>query len=137
MPVQVVSYAAVLRLHERAVEETGGLPGVRDNSQLMSALQRPHAGYGDVELFPTLFEKAAAVAHAIAAWHPFVDGNKRTGLLAAAATLHINGWELDASEEETVQAMLALAQSQMSVEEFAAWLEEHSFPLVDMGSSGG
>lgn len=96
-----------------------------------SAVQRPHSGFGDVELFRTVYEKAAALAHGITTGHPFVDGNKRTALLAAAATLRINGLDLEATEEEAEEVMLDLACGRVSVGEFTDWLEQRAVPRAE------
>lgn len=74
--MESVSLQCVLNLHEAAIKEFGGLLGILDYNRLVAAVERPHSGFGDVELFPTVFLKAAAVAHGIDRGHPFVDGNK-------------------------------------------------------------
>ena len=132
-----ISLEAVVQFHHRAIRRSGGLPGVRDAGALASAVQRPQAGFGDVEFFATVFLKAAAIAHEIVSSHPFVDGNKRTALLAAGATLRLNGFEPDSSTEDEVRTMLALANGDRSLEQFAAWLEEHSFPLTAEPETNG
>jgi death-on-curing protein len=133
--VRIVSLEAVLWFHDRAIGEFGGFPGVLDLHCLASAVERPRAGFGDVELYPTLFLKAAAVAHAIATGHPFLDGNKRTAILVAGATLRLNGYEPSSTTSEEVQTMLALATGDIGLEQFAAWLDEHSFALADTSNT--
>ncbi len=129
--MRVVGFAAVLRLHDRLIREHGGKPGTINEGAIDAALQRPHSGFGDVECFPGVFRKAAAVAHSLATTHPFADANKRTGLAVAIATLHLNGFELDATGEEEEQAVLDLVIGNTTLEDFAGWLEEHSFPLAE------
>lgn len=67
--------------HQAQLEEHGGSPGVRDEGALLSALARPEnlVAYGE----PSILEFATAYASGIVRNHPFVDGNKRTGFLAA------------------------------------------------------
>jgi len=101
----------------------GGRPDLRDGHILLACAQRPHVGFGGVEFFPGPFAKAAAVGHAIAAWHPFMDGNKRTAYLVAKATLHINGLALEPDTDDADAVMVALAKGEMTVESFAGWLE--------------
>jgi death-on-curing protein len=60
-----------------------------------------------------------------------VDGNKRTGFLAAYVFLDLNGWELMASEAEAVAAALALAASEMDEAGFADWLKTKSVIRVE------
>jgi death-on-curing protein len=111
---------AMLLLHAESLAEHGGAPGIRDEGMLESALARPRhkREYED----PDLCALAAAYAFGFAKNHAFVDGNKRAGLLAAGLFLLMNGRRLEASQPETVAAMLALADSTWSEEDFAAWL---------------
>jgi death on curing protein len=119
----------LLRMHGRVIAETGGSDGVLKLAALEYALERPLTAFGGVELFPTLCLKAAAIAHSIVTTHPFVDGNKRTALVAASVLLALNGLCLAAEEEETVAVMLELAQSQFTLEQLAEWLDRRSTPI--------
>ena len=114
----------VIAMHGEQISEHGGSPGIRDAGLLSSTLARPQnqAAYGE----PSVFNLAAAYAFGIIRNHPFVDGNKRTGLLAAYVFLDLNGWELVASEVEAVAAVLALATNEMDEAGFASWLEAKS-----------
>lgn len=107
--------------HAEMLERFGGLEGLRDVGLLDSALHRPPQlfAYGD----PSPFELAATYAAGIVKNHPFLDGNKRTGFLAAALFLEINGHRFAASEEEVVERTLALAAGAIGAPEYAAWLE--------------
>jgi death-on-curing family protein len=75
----------ILAFHEELLARFGGAAGIRDAGLLESALNRPHQlfHYGD----PSLPEMAAAYGVGIVKNHPFLDGNKRTGFLAAALFL--------------------------------------------------
>jgi death on curing protein len=114
----------VLALHDEQLAEHGGSPGVRDAGLLSSALARPQnqVAYGD----PSVFDLAAAYAFGIIRNHPFVDGNKRTGFLAAYVFLDLNGWELMAPENEAVAAVLALAAGEIQEAGFSEWLKTNS-----------
>jgi death on curing protein len=114
----------VIAVHGELMAEHGGSPGIRDAGLLSSALVRPQnqAAYGE----PAVFDLAAAYAFGIIRNHPFVDGNKRTGFLAAYIFLDLNGWELAASEAEAVAAVLALAAGEMSEAGFSDWLKSRS-----------
>jgi len=116
--------AAVLAMHDEQLAEHGGGEGVRDEGLLLSALARPQnlTCYGE----PNAFSLAAAYAFGIIQNHPFIDGNKRTGFLAAYVFLGLNGWDLIVSEPEVVAAVLALACGEMEEAGFAAWLESQS-----------
>jgi death-on-curing protein len=74
----------------------------------------------------SVFHLAAAYAAGIIFNHPFIDGNKRTGFLAACTFLDLNGWRLTASEAEAVDAVLALAVKDMDEANLAKWLADHA-----------
>ncbi len=114
----------VIAMHGEQIAEHGGSLGIRDAGLLSSALARPQnqAVYGE----PSVFDLAAAYAFGIIRNHPFVDGNKRTGFLAAYVFLDLNGWELTASEAEAVFAVLALATGEIEETDFSDWLKTQS-----------
>lgn len=115
---------AILAAHDEQLVEHGGGSGIRDRGLLESALARPlnlHA-YGE----PSLPKLAAAYAFGIAKNHPFVDGNKRTALVAAEAFLGLNGIDLTATDLECVEIFLSLAASDITEEELAAWIDRNS-----------
>ena len=126
--MQLPDLAAVQLIDDVVIERLGGLPGLLDANALHGAVHRPSAGFGRVELFPTLFLKAAALAHGLATDHPFADGNKRTALLAAVLTLRLNGLRLIASGPEAEEAVVGLVDRSMDLGDFARWLEAHSAP---------
>ncbi len=109
-----------LVFHTELVARFGGPAGVRDEGLLDSALARPQQIFHLEK--PSLVEMAAAYAEGIVKNHPFLDGNKRSGLMAAAIFLETNGFRFIASEEEAVIQTLALAAGKIGGSEFAAWL---------------
>ncbi len=119
----------VLAVHDEQIAEHGGLSGIRDAGMLSSALMRPQqrCAYGD----PTVFDLAAAYAFGIVKNHPFVDGNKRTGFLAAYVFLVQNGWELMASEADAVTFVLSLAAGEIDESRFSQWLMDMSVSSVE------
>jgi len=120
----------VLAIHEEQIAEHGGSTSIRDTGLLSSALARPknQAHYGGE---PSVFDLAAAYAYGIIRNHPFVDGNKRTGFLTSYVFLHINGWQLRASEVEAVNAVLALAADEIDGPCFSNLLKSHSIIRPD------
>lgn len=120
---------AVLAIHARQLAEHGGAPGVRDEVGLDSALARPQnlLAYADTPVdAPSL---AAAYAFGIARNHPFVDGNKRTAIIACELFLALNGWELSASDADLYPTVLNLAAGDITEDEFANWLRSCSIRL--------
>ena len=129
MPVWIEK-RVVLAYHDMQLAEHGGSTGVRDEGLLESALARPQnvAAYADD--VPTLYRLAAAYAFGIARNHPFVDGNKRTALVAAIAFLERNGVAFAASQQEAYLTFYDLAADKLSEEELTAWFEKNSAPTA-------
>jgi death on curing protein len=120
---------AVLSMHDRQLAEHGGGQGVRDEGLLDSALQRPMSkcDYGE----PDIAELAAAYAFGIARNHPFIDGNKRTALVAARTFLYVNNYTMTASNEEKLTTFLALASGAITEENLAIWFRKYIQPLSE------
>jgi len=120
----------VLFIHSRLVTETGGSHGVHDLGLLESAVARPQATFDGRELYPDLFTQAAALMDSLINNHPFVDGNKRTGITAAGLFLRINGWKLTATPEELESCTLRVATGGLEVADLAGWLRDNSLPVI-------
>ncbi len=116
----------VLFLHARLIEETGGSHGVRDMGLLLSALGRPKATFEGKDLHLTIYQKAAALSDSMINNHPFVDGNKRTGIGAAVLFLSLNGYVLTASNKELLDLTMEITQKKIAIEMIANWFERHS-----------
>ena len=124
MPWTWVADSVVLAIHEAQLAEHGGIVGIRDEGLLSSALARPlslHA-YGEK---PDAASLAAAYAFGIARNHPFLDGNKRTAFVVMELFLNLNGWNLNAGDEECILTMMALAAGDLGEEALAAWVRAH------------
>lgn len=109
-----------LSFHEKLLARFGGAGGLRDRGLLLSALARPMHLFAHGQ--PTLFDLAATYAHGIVKNHPFVDGNKRSALLAAAVFLELNGFQFTADEESAALKTVQLAAGDITTADFAAWL---------------
>ena len=121
----------IIAVHDEQLVEHGGAEGVRDSGLLSSALARPKNldGYE----MPSVFDLAAAYATGNVRDHPFVDGNKRTGFLAAYMFLALNGWELDAPEANAAAVILELAAGKVDEAQFSVWLKENSVKIPQKG----
>jgi death-on-curing protein len=119
--IRLLTLDAVLAIHRRQIAEHGGEAGVRDISLLESALARPQnvISYVDKVDVATL---AAAYAFGIAKNHPFIDGNKRTALIAMRTFLILNGVDITASQQDKYQAIMALAAGDLSEDDLAVWI---------------
>ena len=112
----------ILAIQGELLARFGGLDGIRDSGLLESALNRPLQLFHYVK--PDLFDLAASYAHGIVKNHPFLDGNKRAGFMAAYTFLGVNGFQLEAPEEEAVLQTLALAAGEIEADAYAAWLRK-------------
>ena len=113
----------VIAVHHRQVAEHGGSEGLRNEGLLSSALTRPQnlLAYGQPR--PDLAALAAAYACGMARDHPFVDGNKRTALVAARTFLLLNGVDLDASQDEKYLIFQRVAEG-ITEEQLANWIRK-------------
>jgi len=116
----------VLEIHGDQVERYGGAPGIRDMELLQSALAMPSTGVNEEYLHHGLFEMAAAYVFHIVQNHPFVDGNKRTGGVAAVVFLALNGVELEADEDELERIVRKVAEGRLDKAEIAGFLRDNS-----------
>lgn len=116
-----LTQAVLLAVQEDLLARFGGLSGVRDEGLLHSALSRPRNRFAYEQ--STIFELAAEYTLGIVKNHPFLDGNKRAGFMAAYIFLGANGMTLSAPEEEVVVYTLGLAASEIDGADYAAWLD--------------
>jgi len=115
----------VLEIHHDQITRYGGTEGIRDLGLLQSALSMPQAGAGNQYFHADLFEMAAAYLFHIVRNHPFVDGNKRTGVTAALVFLEMNGIQIRASDEALVQTVLAVAEGKLQKGALAGFFRRH------------
>ena len=120
-----INLRVVKAFHDRQINEHGGLPGLRDEGLLLSALSRPENAYHYSEQKPDLAELAAAYGFGLAKNHPFNDANKRTALIAMRLFLKLNGYDLAASAEDKYKTIISVAASDISEGELAQWVREN------------
>lgn len=125
MDPDFLSLDEVLVLHEDRIRRYGGTAGIRDLELLSSALGTVSASFGGELLHGSLFEMAAAYLFHITRNHPFLDGNKRTGLAAALVFLSMNNVEIEAGEDELTDLVLGVAEGRVSKAEVAVFLQTH------------
>ena len=116
----------ILLIHSRVVDETGGLHGVRDRHAIASVVGQPRQAVFGKELYATMFLKAAVYARNIIAHHPFLDGNKRTGITVASVFLEENGYQIEAHEGEFYSLALRIAKDKWEYEKIAVWFKTHA-----------
>lgn len=115
-------------LHAYALAETGGADGVRDEALLEAAVAAPFAGFGGTEFYPSIEAKAARLAFGLIRNHPFIDGNKRVGILAMLALLGINETTLAFTDAELESLGQGVADGTIATDEIQYWIETHETP---------
>jgi death-on-curing protein len=119
-----LSLAEVLEIHRDQIERYGGHTGLRDLGLLQSALAMPAAGFGGRYLHSDLVEMAAAYLFHIVQNHPFIDGNKRTGTVAAIVFLSMNDFELEADEIQLEKLVFDVAKGKAGKNAIADFLRK-------------
>jgi len=115
----------VLAIHQDQIMRYGGTPGVRDLGLLQSALAQPCGTFGGQFLHANLMEMAAAYLFHLVQNHPFIDGNKRVGLVATLVFLEFNGKEIDAPDADLETLVLSVAQGQANKTAISSFLQQH------------
>lgn len=115
---------AVLAIHNKLAAEFGGSAGIRDHSLLKSALERPINKFLYDE--SSLHLLAASYAYGFIKNHPFIDGNKRIGLVAMELFLALNGVTLEATQVEKYTLIIGVAEGSVTEEEIAVWIKAHA-----------
>ena len=123
-----LSREAIEKMHEEQIAEHGGLSGLRSVDALEMSLARPinKTAYGETDIFVL----AAAYLYGIVRNHPFADGNKRTGYLAAFAFLYINGQLIDADNAQIITFVLDVAAGEIDEDGATRFLRDHTVPLT-------
>ena len=119
-----VARIVVDAVHFDQLREHGGLPGIRDEGALESALARPRNKWS-YNKRSDLADLAAAYAFGLARSHPYRDGNKRIAFLTMLIFLGLNDHWLSATETEVVAAIVALAGKRLSEAQLAKWIRRH------------
>jgi len=124
--MRYLNLGEILFLHEKIIETSGGSYGIRNMGGLESALALPRQSFGDIELYPSIIDKAAIICFSIINNHPFIDGNKRVGHAAMETFLVLNGMEISAGVDDQEKIILNMASGQIKHEEFVLWLKSNS-----------
>jgi death-on-curing protein len=132
--MQYLTGEEILVIHAAIIDATGGSHGVRDTGLLRSIIERPKMQFGGKELYRGVFKKAAVYFEAIAHYHVFVDGNKRTAIAAAARFLSRNGYELAVENKTMEQFVLNAVVKKCDLDTIASWLRVHSRPAREKRS---
>jgi len=116
----------IANMHKDLVAEFGGSHGVRDIKMLESAVQAPYAAFGDEVFYKTHAERGARFGYSLIANHPFIDGNKRTGMVGMLGLLKANGVNLSYTSDEIFDIIIQVADGKADYEELLGWVNDHT-----------
>lgn len=121
-----LSKEQVIKIHSMLIEQTGGSDGIRDKGLLDSALNAPSQTFDGEYIYRTIKAKAAKLGYFLVKNHPFIDGNKRIGILVMIIFLEINGIEVTCADEELIILGLGLADGSIDDVDLLNWIIDHS-----------
>jgi death on curing protein len=124
--MQLITLEQLLQIHALIIQETGGSIGLRDLGRLEAALATQTQNVFGEELYENVCDKAAALMRAIISDHPFVDGNKRTGVLVSLTFLRLNAVNFHFSEGEVEDFAVTVVTDRLDVRAISAWLSRHT-----------
>lgn len=127
--ITYVTLDEVLAIRDKVMQETGGRKGILDFALLHSAIERPKATFAGRDLYPTIFEKAAALIHSLIQNHPFNDGNKRTALSVTVRFLYANGYKLPHDRDKLAKFTQDIQHHEYTFEDIVDFLKTHSIKL--------
>ena len=116
----------VLRLHNASINDFGGSKGIRDLGLLESAIARPFQTFSGEYLYITPIEMAAGLGESLIINHPFIDGNKRTGILCLLAFLLKFNLKLTADQDSTYNFTIQISTGEIKFEEIVIWLNNNT-----------
>ena len=119
----VLTLKQLLELHALVMQTTGGNGRLRDLGRLEAAIATQTQNVFGGELYPDIADKSGALIHGIIADHAFVNGNKRTAVLAGITLLIVNGYEFTAKSGEIEQVAVDIATQHVDVPSISAWLK--------------
>ncbi len=119
----------VIEIHKILIERFGGTSGIRDINLLKSAIERPYSGFGNIEFYPSSFEKAGAIIESIIKNHPFIDGNKRVGYVLMRLLLMQKNYDIKATQDEKFNFVINIANGKMDIESIIYWIKNKSISI--------
>jgi death on curing protein len=122
----MIGLADILLLHEFSLSDYGGGEGIRDEGLLLSAISRPFQTFDGRDLYSTPLDKATAIAESLIVNHPFVDGNKRVGMLAMLAVLAEYGFSITADSNSLYDLIIMISTGRLGFDGIVGWLEKNT-----------
>lgn len=125
--IKFLSIKAAINLYKEMMKKySNHIGGIQSEALLESAMMEPRASFGKQYLYENLFEMAAAYTYHIIKNHPFIDGNKRAGILIGITFLNLNGIEINASDNKLYQLTIDIASSKKNKKQISRFLKKHS-----------
>ena len=119
--IEIVKY-----FHAILIEKFGGSDGIRDMNALEAAIQRPYATFDGKDLYPSIYDKAAALVESLVKNHPFIDGNKRIGYVMLRFYLLESGYDLSATQGDKYNFIIEISKGNSDFEGIRNWIVKHS-----------
>ena len=124
--MRYLSVAEVLAIHDYQIERFGGVQGLLNLPLLESAVNRPITNISGLDMYPSTQEKAGVLCYSITKNHPFLDGNKRTGLHSALTFLELNGYEVSIPQKILVKLGQDIVNNKANLQEIKAIFTKYS-----------
>lgn len=124
--MKAIDVESVKIIHNIVIDETGGSPEIRDFGLLDSAVNSIFQTFGGEELYPTIIEKSSRLAYGIIKNHPFIDGNKRTGMQCMLVLLDINNCKCNITNSDVKNIGYSIADGSMTYEDIVQFLNDKS-----------
>jgi death-on-curing protein len=122
----MINKEEVFLIHDEVVKLHGGANGIRDMGGLESAIARPYQTYDSLDLYPSAFEKNAAIGESIIMNHPFIDGNKRTGYVLMETILRLFGFKIISSDDDLYHFVISISTGETKFEQIVEWLKKNT-----------
>lgn len=121
-----ITLEQLLQLHVLVLAKDGGVSGVRDAGRLEAAVATQEQQVFGSDIYAGAFQKVAALMRNIIADHAFIDGNKRTAMLAGLTLLELNGYVVNLKKGELEDFAVSVATNHLDISAIADWLQKHS-----------
>ena len=119
--IEIVKY-----FHSILIDEFGGSTGIRDLNALNAAIQRPYSTFDGKDLYPTIYDKAAALVESLVKNHAFIDGNKRIGYVMLRFFLMESGYDLSASQTDKYNFIIEISKGNLDLDSIKKWIVQNA-----------
>ena len=119
--IEIVKY-----FHSILINEFGGSNGIKDLNALKAAIQRPYSTFDGKDLYPTIYDKAAALVESLIKNHAFIDGNKRIGYVMLRFFLIESGYDLSASQTDKYNFIIEISKGNLGFEGIKEWIARNA-----------